>query len=154
MKEPANSIAHLSVSSLWIGSSPGRGVPKSRPNSSRCASAQWRNSRHAAISLAVTSPPDSSAARALAARTPAAISVKISPQTLLSRSSRLLKYRYSAGAVIPIWRAISRNETAPGPSATRIRRAVSLISPVVAARTRSRRLTACTTRPPQLAERA
>jgi hypothetical protein len=43
---------------------------------------------------------------------------------------------------MPIWLAIFRSEIASGPSAIRIRLAVSLISPMVAALTRSRRLTA------------
>jgi len=141
-------MAQSSILSLCSASSAGRGVPKSRPNSSRWVSPQWRNWRHAAISLAVTSPPEAWPASMAAARMSSAISLKMSPTTCLIRSSRLPKYRYSAGAVIPIWRAISRSETASGPSATRIRRAVSLISSVVAARTRSRRLTACTTWPP------
>ncbi len=62
----------------------------------------------------------------------------------LSSSSWLSKYRYRAGAVIPISRAIARSVTAALPCCTRIRRAVCLISSVVAARTRSRLLGAWT----------
>jgi hypothetical protein len=56
------------------------------------------------------------------------------------RASRLVKYRYRAGAVMPRSRAMARKEMAVGPPATSRRRAASLISVTVSARSRSRRL--------------
>ena len=119
-------------------------MPNSIPNSALCPSPQRRNSRHAAIIFSVMPPP----AAWIAASIPAPISLKISPTTCWIRSSWLPKYRYSAGAVMPISRAMARSVTASGPCSTRIFRAVCLISAVVSARTRSRLASIWTTDPP------
>ncbi len=140
---------------------PGTGVPNSRPNSARWARAHWRNARQAAVTFALMLPPAAVPARSMAASISSASSPKMSPHTFCSRSSWLPKYRYSAGAVIPMSRAMARRVTASGPLETRIFRAVCLISTVVSARTRSRLLSASTmdasslrsgTRPPGFAE--
>ena len=136
----ANRRPHSSAKSPRPSSTPGSGEPKISVNSSWCRSDQLRNSRQAAIIFAVMSPPGAAAAAWMAALMSSVTSVKMSPMTCRMSSSRLPKYRYSAGAVIPISRAIARSETASGPCSTRMRRAVPLISAVVAARTRSRLL--------------
>jgi hypothetical protein len=56
----------------------------------------------------------------------------------VSNSSRLLKYRYTADETIPISRATARNDSPAAPSVASWRRAISVISRVSSARTRSR----------------